>query len=186
MPLPEKVIEQLGREPPKTPGWSFGLLLFSGGVFGIALLVYFGLILGYEPYLDGQIKQVNAEIDQFAKSVSADDQAKLVTFYSKLSNLKGVLVNHVTFSRFLSWLEKNTEANIYFSQLTFSSGNQVVLGGIAKAETDVNQQVAIFEAAPEVKSVAVSNITLVAASNLWQFTITLTLDPALLRQLQTP
>jgi len=55
MPLPDKVIEQLGREPPKTPGWSFGIVMFSGTILFIAVFIYFGLTLGYEPYLQLQI-----------------------------------------------------------------------------------------------------------------------------------
>lgn len=178
MALPQQVIERLGREPPKTPGWSIGILLFSGGILCIALLTYFGLIWGYEPYLDSQIAQVNTQISTLAKSISADDQTKLVTFYSEIANLKSILANHVLFSHFLSWLEKNTEANIYYQHLTFSAGNQVVVSGIAKSEADVNQQMAIFEAAPEVKTVTLSGISLVGTTGDWQFNMSLVVDPA--------
>jgi len=178
MALPQQVIDRLSKEPPKTPGWSFNVLSFAGGIFFITILVYFGLTLGYGPYLDSQIGKLNIQINTLANSVATDDQAKLVTFYSQITNIKNVLANHVSASRFFSWLEKNTEANVYFSRLTFSSGNQFAMVGFAKTEADVNQQVAIFEEAPEVKNVSLSVVSFVETNGLWQFSITLIMDPA--------
>ena len=175
MALPQQVIERLSREPPKTPGWSFGLLMFSGVIFFIALLAYFGLTLGYEPYLNGQISQLNAKIDALAKSISPDDQARFITFYSEITNLKSVLGNHVFFSQFLAWLEKNTQANVYYSHLAFSSENRIMLTGNAKSVTDISQQIAIFEAAHEVNSVGLSAVSFLPASGQWQFNVTLTM-----------
>ena len=65
--------------------------------------------------------------------------------------------------QFFSWLEKNTEANVYYQSFALASGHQVTLGGIAATEADVNQQVAIFENAPEVSSVTISNVDRAAA-----------------------
>lgn len=173
MALPQQVLERLSREPPKTPGWSFGLLMFSGVVLFIALLVYFGLLFGYEPYVQSQISKLETQINTLAKSVSPDDQARLVTFYSEITNIQNVLAHHVTFSAFLSWLENNTEANVYYSQFSFSSGSRVTLSGSAASEADVNQQVAIFESAPEVQSVNLSTVSLSPQSKRWQFGVTL-------------
>jgi hypothetical protein len=178
MALPQQVIDRLSREPSKTPGWSFGVFTFSGGIFFLAILVYCGLIFGYEPYIDSQIAQLGTQIGTLAKAISPDDQARLVTFYSEISNLKTALTSHVALSRFLTWLQNNTEANVYYSRFQFSSGNQVVLTGIAKTEADVNQQVAIFEADPAVKSMNISTVSFSDSNRLWQFAVTLTMDPA--------
>ena len=138
MALPQQVIESLSREPAETPGWSFGLLMLSGGIFLLALLIYFGLTFGYEPYINTQISQLNLKLSTLSKSISADDQAKFSVFYSEITNIKTTLQSHVSFSRFLLWLSKNTEANVYYSHLSFSSGNQVLLTGLAPSEADVN------------------------------------------------
>lgn len=178
MALPEKVIERLSREPAETPGWSLGLLVFSGGILLFALVVYFGLTLGYEPYLNGQVATLNGQLNTLARSVSSDDQAKLVTFFSEITNLKTILNNHVVFSRFLTWLEQNTEANVYYTNLSFSSNNLVSLTVMASSESDVNQQIAIFEAAPAVKSATFSGVSNSNTAGKWQFTAALTMDPA--------
>jgi hypothetical protein len=183
MALPQQVIDRLSKEPPRTPGWSVNILLFSGGIFFISLLVYFGMVYGYEPYLTGQISQLSAQMDALAKSISPDDQAQLVSFYSEITNIKNVLGNHVILSRFLSWLEQHTEANVYYAHLTFGAGNQVGLSGIAQNEADVSQQMAIFESAPEVKTVTLANVSLAPTGGQWQFNMTLVMDSAsVLRQ----
>lgn len=183
MALPQQVIDRLSQDSPKTPGWSYGLLLFSGGILFIVVLIYLGLAYGYAPYLQGQLDTLNAQVDAVGKTISPADQANLISYYSEITNIQAALQNHVIFTRFLAWLEAHTEVNVYFSQFTFSSsGNQITLGAIAKTEGDVNQQVAIFEGAPEILSTSLTGATLSPTNNLWQFSLTLKIDPnALLR-----
>lgn len=180
MALPQQVIERLTRENPETPGWSLGILTFSGGILFIALAVYFGLVFGYEPYLASRVSQLNGQVDALAKSISPDDQAKFVALYSEITNLKGTLANHVFFSHFLSWLETNTEANVYYSSFAFTGGNQISLAGVAKNEADVNQQLAIFETAPAVKAMSVSSVALDTGNGTWKFNAILTMDTSLI------
>jgi superoxide dismutase len=179
MPLPEKVIEQLGREPPKTPGWSFGIISFAGGIFFIVLINYLGLVFGYEPYLNKQVTGQQDQINQLNQSISADDQTKLINFYSQLSNLKSVLRDHTLTTQFFSWLEKNTEANVYYGSFSLTAGSQVAIVGNATTEADVNQQIAIFEASPEVQKVSVSNVSAAPSGNGWTFNATLTMKPSI-------
>lgn len=180
MALPQQVLDRLSREPPKTPGWSLGLLIFSGGILFITISVYVGLRFGYEPYLNENIDVLNSKINTLAKSISADDEDRLIKFYSQVTNLKTVLGNHVTLSPFFSWIEKNTEANVYFSRLSFSSqsaGNQITLAGSAPSVADINQQAAIFESSAEVKSVNISSISKSNETGQWTFSATLLLNP---------
>lgn len=177
MTLPQQVVDRLSKEPTQTPGWSFGLLLFSGAIFFLSLVVYFGLAWGYGPYLDSQLAQLKAKSETLAKSIPAEDQAKFIAFYSRVANVKAALTNHVVFSRLLSWLEKNTQANVYYSRIAFSGGNQIALTGLARTVADANQQAAIFETAPEVKTMSFTGISFSDANRLWQFPVMLTMDP---------
>ena len=153
-----------------------GLLMFSGSILFIVLLVYFGLTLGYEPYLNQQIDSVTTQVNALAKTISPQDEAQLVSFYSEVTNLQKALQNHVTLSRFFTWLEKNTEANVYYSQLSISPGNRVSLRGNAATEADVSQQVAIFESAPEVQSVDLSSVVYNKQTGNWQFSAALIMN----------
>ncbi len=158
MALPEKVIEQLGREGPRTPGWSFGIISFAFGFFFIVVVIYVGITFGYEPYIAGKISADKAAMDQLNKSIPAADQTKLIGFYSQVSNLKSLLANHIVASQFFAWLEKDTEANVYYQSLGVGSGNVVNLTGTAKTQADLDQQIAIFETAPEIISVSVTSV----------------------------
>jgi hypothetical protein len=159
MPLPEKVIEQLGRETPKTQGWALDALFFSGGILFLTVAVYFGLTVGYEPYLQSQLASAKNQVNTLGNSVSASDQSQLINFYSQIANLQTLLQRHTFSSQFFSWLEQNTEANVYYRSLALTEGDQIALSGAASTEADVNQQIAIFENSPEVSSVTVSNVT---------------------------
>jgi Fimbrial assembly protein (PilN) len=179
MALPQQVINQLSQEPAATPGWSSGVVFFSGGLLVVTLLMYFFMTLVYEPHLKSEILNTQNQVVQLSQEISPDDQANLITFYSQISNLQSLLQDHVLFGQFLTWLGQNTQSDVYYSQLSFASGDQITLTGNAKSEADVNQQVAIFEGSPEVQKVSVSTVGLSAASGLWQFTATLIINPSI-------
>lgn len=180
MPLPEKVIEQLGQEPPSgTQGWAVGALLFSGGILFLAIALYFGLAFGYEPYLQSQLSAAQNQVNALNNSISSSDQTQLIDFYSQIANLQTLLQNHTLPSQFFSWLEQNTEANVYYQSLGLSSGGQVSLAAVANSEADVNQQIAIFENSPEIVSVSVSGVNPVQPPETgWDFSVTLVMSPS--------
>jgi hypothetical protein len=181
MPLPQQVIEQLSQEPSRTPGWSFGILSFSAGILFIVLFVYFGITAGYEPYLNSQIAQLQKQIDTAGKSISADQEQQLLNYYSQTFHLQTLLKNHIVLSPFFSWLENNTEANVYYSGVTFSSGNQMAITVVAKTQADLIQQIAIFESAPAVTHLTVSSISpSVRVGAVWQqASVILFMDPSI-------
>jgi hypothetical protein len=178
MALPQQVVEQLNQGSRRTPGWSSGILLFSGSILFIILLVYAGLQFGYEPYLNAQLSSFDSQVQKLGQSISASDQANLVTFYSQINNLQSLIKNHVFFSQFLTWLEQHTEANVYYTNMVFSSGAQVALVGIAGNAADVSEQIAAFEAAPEVAAVSLSNVAYSSSVNGWIFNVVLTMHPS--------
>jgi hypothetical protein len=181
MALPQNVLNQLNNEPVETPGWFWGVLVFSVAILGAMLAVYFGMKFLYEPYLNSRITSAQTQINALSQSAAANNDAQLVTFYSQISNLQSVLATHVTFSRFLNWLQQNTESNLAYTQLSFTSSasNQITLSATAATEADVNQQIAIFQSSPEVESVSVTNIGTVGAGGNWQFGVSLIMNPDL-------
>ena len=163
----------------RTQGWAFGVLSFSGGILFLVVAIYCGLTFGYAPYLQSQLKGNQNQVSALNNSVSASDQSQLIDFYSQIANLQTLLRRHVIPSQFFSWLEQNTEANVYYQSFTLTAGDQVALSGVAKSEADVNQQIAIFENAPQVSSVTVSNVSAPQLlGNAWTFTATLIMNPS--------
>ena len=180
MPLPEKVIEQIGQEHAETQGWALGILFFSGGMLFIALMIYFGLAFGYEPYLQSQLSGAKDQVAALDQAISPSDQSQLINFYSQIANLQSLLQNHTLLSQFFLWLENNTEANVYYQSFTLATGGRVEMKGIAKTEADVNQQIAILENSPEVSSVVVSSVNAPPLlGGAWEFSMTLVMNPSL-------
>ena len=178
MPLPQQVINQLTQEPSATPGWSSGVLVFCGGIFTVVIVIYLGMTFAYEPYLNGKLSNLQGQVRTLSQSVSSDDQTKLITFYSQISNLQSLLQHHVIFSQFLTWLENNTETGIYYTQFSFGSTGQITLTGDAPSEADINQQIAIFESSPQIQKVAVTNVGTSGTAGVSQFTLTILIDPS--------
>ena len=182
MALPQQVVEQLSQEEaPRTPGWSFGVMLFSGSILLIVLVIYAGLRFGYEPYLTGQMNALQSKVNDLGQSISPAEEASLVTFYSEIGNLESLVTSHVLFSHFLTWIEQNTEANVYYNTMSFASGDQVTLAGYAKTAADIPEQIAVFESSPDVSSVVLSSVSYSASSNNWVFNVVLTMNPDLLQ-----
>lgn len=174
MALPQTVIEQLGREPPKTPGWSGQLLIFSTTVFTITLFIYLGLVFGYESYLQSGVQKLQDQIQTFGQQIPVDEQNRLVDFYSQIANLKSLISKHTISSRAFAWLEKNTQANAYINKFSADArGNSLDIGVRAKSMPDALQQMSIFESLPEVASIDVGNVSF--GNNWWQFDATIKL-----------
>lgn len=179
MALPQNVTEQLSRVPVRAQGISGQLLMLTSLLFFISLASYVGLVYGYQPLLDKQIKDLDKEIADYTKQISPAEQIKLINFYSQLSNLKTLLSGHVFSSQFFDWIEKNTQINVSFQNLKFSAEPGTInITGQARSIDDIGEQVLIFNQLPEVKKITLSGIT-AAPNKLWQFNLTVTIDPKL-------
>jgi hypothetical protein len=177
MALPTQEIEKIVRGPVGSQGSYKQLLLLSGSLLVISLIFYFGLTLGYEPYLQGQVTFLDSQILDFAKQVPAAEQTKLISFYSQLVNLKTLLSRHPSTSNIFPWLEKNTQENSYFTKFGFNAATyQISLVGVSKTTTDAAMQAAVLESQPEVSRMNLNNLA-ASPTGGWQFNITLFMDP---------
>ncbi len=182
MALPEQVVDRLSREPVHTPGWSGQLLMFAATIFFISLGVYLGLMFGYKPYLDSKISGLDAQIQKFTQEIPLSDQEQLASFYSQLSNLGGILKKHVVSSPLFDWLEKHTDANVFYAKFNFNPGtNQLALTGTAKTTNDFVQQIQAFQGESAVERINVNSLTS-SSNGTWQFDLVLFLRPDFLNQ----
>jgi hypothetical protein len=182
MALPPQVIDQLSREPARTPGWSGRLLMFSFTLFFLAAIAWVGLSQGYERYLDSQDKKIQKELDSGSAQIPKDKESSLIGFYSQLDNLKNILDKHVYASNLFGFLEQTTHSNVYFTKLDLNSElNKVTLSGVAKTVKDATEQAQVFQGNEQVKSVILGNLA-VLADGTWQFDLSLVLQDKFLNQ----
>lgn len=174
MALPQSVLERMSREPVGTPGWSGGLIFFSATVLLLSLFVYAGLEYGYKPKLTQDIADLDIQIKNFSQKVTVEDQEKITSFYSQLSNAKKLLENHIVVSPVFNWIQNVTNNNVYYTKFALTVDNrQLALGGAARSMADVTNQVALFQRQPNVEKVGLGSVG-VDQTGSWKFDMTLT------------
>lgn len=130
-------------------GWPWRLFSFSGILFLASALVYIGLTFGYEPFLNSRIQSVDSDLGKLGESISQKDEEAFVRFYSQLSNLNGVLNNHIFGSKVFSWLELNTHPKVYYAGIDLKIPElQLTLSGVTDNFGILGEQLAIFDKDP--------------------------------------
>ncbi|MFH1759081.1 MAG: hypothetical protein ABH822_00790 [Patescibacteria group bacterium] len=138
-------------------GWPWRLFLFSLLLLATAVVLYFGLEVGYKVYLDRQIAATDTVITNLTESISQDEQEQFIAFYSQLANLQGLLDDHIITSTIFPFLERSTNKLVYFTFLDFRfKERKLSLEGIAQSYEIFSQQLEAFTRAPEVERLVVN------------------------------
>ena len=177
MALPTQEIEKLAKAPTGEQGSYRQLLMLAGTLLFLSAVLYLGLAFGYSPYIESQIVSVETKSADLDKKVPKEKQDQLIAFYSQISNLSTLLSKHPNTIKIFSWLESNTQPNIYFSKLSFNlSTYQLSLIGVGKTPLDIAEQVNIFEKSSEAVRVNFNNVSSMTGGG-WQFNVSVFLDP---------
>jgi Tfp pilus assembly protein PilN len=179
----QELAEKLSREPQVGGGMPAKLLMFSVSIFIITLVIYLGMVFGYEPYLNAQLNKINNQISITGSQISPTDQTQLINYISQITNLKAIFNNHVISSNLLSYLEKNTDPNVYFNRLSLTVfNNQVQLSGLAKSMDDLIGQLAAWQSSSAITRVDFSQISYTPQG--FSFSATLIFQPGFLTKQQ--
>ncbi|MEK7624369.1 MAG: PilN domain-containing protein [Patescibacteria group bacterium] len=181
MPQYSKNVAEQFLGPEKLPvGWPWRMFLFSVIVFALTLLIYFGMIFGYKPYLETERQSLDKKINEIGGAVSETDRENFIKFYSQLVNIQTLLNNHISGSNIYTFLEKNTNQGVYYEGASLSVPEHFLrLEGIARSYDNLVQQLVVFEQAPEIKKVILEESR--TADKGVSFSIQVTFKPELLR-----
>ncbi len=149
---PKSLNEQFVSEP-VVIGLPWRLLVFSIVLFAFSILIYFGMNIGYESYLNSKASGLDSQLNQLSNSVSQKDQQQFVGFYSQIVNLKTVLGQHIFSENIFPFLEKNTIPQVFYTEAKFDgTSNGLEIDGEAASLQVLAQQLAQFEKAPELQT----------------------------------
>ena len=182
MALPQKAVEQLAREPVRTPGWSGRLLLFSGTIFFVALIIYLSLQFGYEPYLDSQTVKLRMETNAFEQKIPASQREQINNLHSQFENVTQILnQKNAAVLALYAWLEEKTLPNVAYTKFDLNTQTrELSLAGQAKTSDDITSQLALFREDRD----AVERVTFTSANVAprggWQFNATLIVNQTFL------
>ncbi len=158
-------------------GWPWRLLVFSVVFFSLSLLSYFGLRIGYRSYLESESKRYDGELAKLSTTVSSDQREEFTSFYSQVFNLRSVLERHPFSSNAFRYVEKHTINAVYFTSAQVHVADaKLTLQGVATGFDAIAQQLSIFNKAPNVVRVSLSQVGLQGDAVNFTVEITFTLD----------
>lgn len=150
--LNQKPMEQYVPETPAA-GIPWRLFTYAGLVFLASVLIYLGLSIGYNAYLNSRIGEVEQQLKKLGTSITKEDQEKFVRFYSQLVNFNKILDNHTLSTKLFSLLEKNTNQKVRYTNFDLKvDERKLTLEGAAFSYEILAQQLASFAADPGVEN----------------------------------
>jgi len=124
------------KSTPLPSTWPKGLLTFVLILCFLSGASAFGLNY-YNTVQNKKLEVLTSQFQEMRKGFSTENEEKIALFEKKIINLDKLLNNHVYFSNVLSFLEKTTDPQVYYTKLDFSlEKKSLVLEGVAK-----NQQI---------------------------------------------
>ncbi len=155
---PSLLSEQLKKREVVPTGWPWQLFTLGIIAFIMTIVIYFGIKIGYTPYLNSKITVEEKKISDFAKSVSDSQKKELIGFYSQFVNAQSILDAHRISSKFFDNLESNTHQSVYFTDLNLSTVEKTVrISGIAPDFDVLSNQLDLFKKIPGVVKVSIDN-----------------------------
>jgi hypothetical protein len=168
----------------RSSGTNF-LLLVSFIIIAVTVISA-GSIFAYQQYLQGVENTKGSELVQAQNSVSQSTVDQFVTLRNRLTAADTVLNQHVALSQFFNVLDSLTLQNVSFSALSIAVADDrtatINLMGSAKDFNSLAAESTAFASNPHIKSAIFSNIMVAADTGYVTFTITATLDPALVTE----
>jgi hypothetical protein len=165
---------------PVSIGTPWRLFVFSLLLFAFSLLVYFGLKVGYENYLQSRSQALDQNLAQLSNSISQQDQQQFINIYSQIVNLKSVLSSHLFTANVFPFLEQNTLPQVFYTEAKFTGYTGTLeLSGQAASLQMLAEQLSQFEKAPELSGAVLSSMNF-NPSGSTTFVITLTFNQSYL------
>ena len=127
-------------------------LTFSFFLFLSMLLIYFGLSVGYQTFLNSEIAGLEEDIETLRFQNSVEQQENLVRFFSQINNVQEILGDHVVISNMFPILEANTHSRVVYTRMEVSVvERKIVIEGIAESFDALVAQLTIYEDVPEIQ-----------------------------------
>ena len=166
------------------PTWPKGLLMFTLVVFLIAVGAYFGLDY-WNKSKEAQLTIFEDEFQDLRDSFALEREQEVILFEKKLNTLSKLLTNHTYFSKVLTVLEELTHPQIYYTNLDFSTEqNMLTLDGVAKNQKVFSEAVSgLLNNPDKIKAVAVKEMKTDKNKNII-FSLYAFIQPSLLKYQQ--
>jgi len=125
------------------------LALLAGGA-------YF-LVEWYAGQVDLELQKINANLENVTRQIKDLDAEKIQAqiLQKQLKAANNLLGNHIYWTNFFAFLEKDVVSDVYFLNLTGASDGQVSMSGVAKSYRAVSRQITSFRSDERVDAVSI-------------------------------
>ncbi|EKD78774.1 MAG: hypothetical protein ACD_41C00270G0004, partial [uncultured bacterium] len=147
----------------------------------MALTIVYLAMVCYQAFFVWQSHTALTELDTLDRTILSYRtlQTDINTTSDVLAAIQSLMDQHVYWTQWFAFLERHTLSTVYYSNFSGSSAGVMNLDATAPNFGTIAQQLAVFQALPEVQAVEVSTATRSGEAAV-HFTISLTVDPAIL------
>jgi len=134
------------------------ILVISLVVFVLTAIVYIGIEFGYKPYLEKQIKDVEAASLALEKQIDEKQRNDLIDFYSQLYNIKSLSASHLYPYAIFEYLEKNTNSLVKINSAQINVlGREIKMDALAPDYETIIGQIASYKSDSRVGSITLDS-----------------------------
>jgi hypothetical protein len=144
--------------PPREGAFPWRLLILTGALFVTIIFIYAGILFGYEPFLQNQLADVNAQLKQVTSAVAAQ-QSDALGVYSQLYNIRLLSQNRVYGSKLFTLLESGTLPGVRLTKADTDTTKGIVsLEGTVSDADGAVRQAAAFQNLSGVSSAQLASV----------------------------
>lgn len=159
------------------------ILILTVIIFLFTILIYFGMLLGYRPYLKSKTRNLEQKLSTLSQSMDENQQKQIITFFSQMTNIQKLLSEHKAYSPIFGFIERNTLSRAAYSDLRFNIAEmEMRIEGMTQNYDDLIRELDLYKQAPEVKTVQLENSSAQEGGEI-RFGVKLILDKQFFKQI---
>lgn len=173
--------------PPKARGHAVGILSLLTVIIVIATIVSYGGIRFYQKQLLTQKAKTDAAIEEARKGIGTEFLGDMKRLDARIAGVKSTINSHIVVSPIFAALEQTTLRSIQYKSFEYAFTTdpatrattvQVTLLGTAKSYSTIALQSDSFTQSKLIRNPVFSNLTVNDKSNLVDFKLVFSVDPA--------
>lgn len=134
--------------------------VFAAWILILVFALYGGLAV-YEGILRGELRDIQAGIQNLNKHRNADKENAVLQLDAKLTRLSSILDNHIYSSRLFVFIEEITHPKAQFINFGFSSSEgKLTLNGVTQSYETFGEQIIALEQSEKVSDLVISDVRL--------------------------
>ena len=150
-------------------------------IFLLMLASYGGLIFLNRAQQDAE-KELLAQIDQKREELRPELVQQIFAVEQRFRTIQALIQKHALPSKTFTWIEQHTHPRVAFASYNFDNASRkLTLPGRTDSLVSLNQQIVIFQEAPEIEKVDFGGLAFDRDKGIVTFSATVIIKPSFLQ-----